>query len=283
LQPPFAHEYTLTETGQLVPQPKQCPLAHVWALAHALPQPPQLPTSDCSSTQVLPQRVGAASGQPEAHPYVPPEPAQTGAAPLHALPQLPQLSALVSWTQAPPQSVYPVTQANPHSPLAHAGWALATVVEQTLPQVSQSFTLLVASTQVPPQSVDAVGGQLAAQAYETPSALAHTGVAPVHALPQLPQSVAVVNGTHAAPQRLKPLLQENAHAPAVHADWALGTAVLQTLPQLPQLRGLDGSTQLPAHAMRPLEHEGASSSSAASEPASSACVASGWETSVWVA
>jgi hypothetical protein len=47
------------------------------------------------STQLPLQFIGAAEGHPDTHEYTPAVPAHTPALPLHALPQLPQLAAVV--------------------------------------------------------------------------------------------------------------------------------------------------------------------------------------------
>jgi hypothetical protein len=47
------------------------------------------------STQLPLQFIGAADGHPDTHEYTPAVPAHTPALPLHALPQLPQLAAVV--------------------------------------------------------------------------------------------------------------------------------------------------------------------------------------------
>jgi len=98
------------------------------------------------STQLPLQLVDAAGGHPETHEYAPPEPAHTDVAPLHATPQLPQLAAVVYWTQAPLQRLYPASQAKAHAPAVHVAWALATTVVQAFPQVPQ-LEGLVRSTQ----------------------------------------------------------------------------------------------------------------------------------------
>jgi hypothetical protein len=89
-------------------------------------------------------------------------------------------------THAPLHSVKPLAQTNVHALLTHTGSAFATVVEHAFPHVMQLSTLLVVSTQLLVQIVDAVDGQLGAHAY-VPSTLTHTGVLSVHALSQPPQ------------------------------------------------------------------------------------------------
>jgi hypothetical protein len=63
-----------------------------------------------------------------------------------------------------------------------------------LPQPEQWLALLVVSTQVFEHTVGAVDGQLAAQAYVSPEPT-HSGVLPVHSLPQLPQLEALDGST----------------------------------------------------------------------------------------
>jgi hypothetical protein len=65
--PDADHEPSLLQVRLCIPQlPQDCdaaplqgqtPLVHVTPVAHALPQPPQLLLSVCSSTHVLPQSV----------------------------------------------------------------------------------------------------------------------------------------------------------------------------------------------------------------------------------
>jgi len=127
-------------------------------LVHAWPQVWQSTMLVVVSTQLPLQSVGVAAGQPEAHEYEVPDPTHAGVLPLQTLPQPPQLAELESWTQAPLQKVYPVSQANPHTLVTHTGWALATAVEHALPQEVQLFASLVVSTQAPLQSVGAAAG-----------------------------------------------------------------------------------------------------------------------------
>jgi hypothetical protein len=68
------------------------------------------------------------------------------------------LDAVVSWTHAPLQSVYPVLQRNEHELLAHAGCALGTVVVHAVPQPLQLFGSVVRSTQLSLQFVGVVDG-----------------------------------------------------------------------------------------------------------------------------
>jgi hypothetical protein len=75
------------------------------AVVHAWAQLPQLAASLVVSTQLPPQSVGAAEGQPDTQAYEPPVPAQTGfpASALHATPHTPQLSEVEYWTHSPLQ------------------------------------------------------------------------------------------------------------------------------------------------------------------------------------
>jgi hypothetical protein len=63
-------------------------------VVHVFPHVLQLFASLVVSTHPPLQFVGATGGQPDTHEYVPPEPAQKDAAPLHAVPQLPQFAAV---------------------------------------------------------------------------------------------------------------------------------------------------------------------------------------------
>jgi len=193
-------------------------------------------------TQVPLQSVGSDAAHPEEQEYEDPDPTQAGVPPVHALPHVPQLDAVVSCTQAPLHATHPLSQANVQLLLTHTAWALATLVVHAWPHVLQLLESLVGSTQLPLQFIDAAAGHPETHEYAPPEP-AHTGVDPVHAAPQLPQLVAVVYCAHAPPQRLYPEWQANAHAPAVHVAWALATLVVHALPQLPQLDGPVRSTQ----------------------------------------
>ncbi len=177
------------------------------------------------SKQVPLHRVGVAAGQPETHM----EFEHTGVPPLHAYaaPQPPQLLLLlVKSTHAPLHALNPPSQAKEHALLTHVAVALATPVEQVWPQVWQSSTSLVVSTQLPLQSVGVAAGQPEAHEYDVPDAT-HAGVPPLHALPQLPQLAAVVNCTQAPLQGVYPVSQANEHALLTHTAWALATLVAQ--------------------------------------------------------
>lgn len=186
------------------------PVVHVWP--HVL----QLSTSVVVFVQPPLQRFGVAPEHPEAHEYVLPEATHVGVAPLHAVPQPPQLFAVLSVTQAPLQLVKPVSQAKVHALFTHTAWALATLVVQAWPHVAQLFESLVGSTQLPLQFVGAADGHPETHEY-APAEPAHTAVLPLHPLPQLPQFAEVVNWTQAPPQRLYPLLQANEQVPSRHA------------------------------------------------------------------
>jgi hypothetical protein len=173
------------------------------------------------STHTPLQSVGVAAGQPETHA----EFWHTGVPPLHtyADPQPPQLlSSFVKLTQAPLQRVYPLLQVNVHELPAHAGAALAMLVEHAVAHVPQWFTLVVVSTHVPLQSVGVPAGQP-----ETHAEPEHTGVPPLHADPQPPQLfLSFVKSMHAPLQALNPALHAKVHAPALHAAAALATFVV---------------------------------------------------------
>lgn len=83
----------------------QAPATHSLPLVQAMLQPPQCISLVCVSAQVVPQVV---SEQVALH--APCE--QKGVAPLHTVPQEPQLFASSSgFTHAPPQELYPVAHA----------------------------------------------------------------------------------------------------------------------------------------------------------------------------
>jgi hypothetical protein len=235
----------------------------------------QLLTSLVVSTQLPLQFVGASDVQP-AHEYEPPDPAQVGVAPLHALPQLPQLTAVLSWMQAPLQSAYPVSHAIEHALLTHTACALATLVVHAWPQALQLFASLVVSTQLPLQFVGAMDGHPDTHEY-APAEPAQTAVVPLHALPQLPQLEAVVSSTQAPLQSEYPTLHAKEHVPAVHVGAAFAIAV-HALPQAPQLAGPVRSTQSSPHAVNPagqppsaaVDSESSAESSAASSVSPSA-------------
>lgn len=109
------------------------------------------------STQLPLQSIGAADGHPDTHEYVPPEPAHTLVVPVHALPQVPQLAAVVYWTHAPPQRLYPALHAIEQTPSAQVGWAFATAVLHAVLQFPHVDTV-VRSTQTSPQA-DRPAGQ----------------------------------------------------------------------------------------------------------------------------
>jgi hypothetical protein len=64
------------------------------------------------------------------------------------------------FTQAPPQSVYGVSHANPQPAALHVPCAWATDVGQVLPHPMQLFGSLVVSTQRPGHVVGVALGQL---------------------------------------------------------------------------------------------------------------------------
>jgi hypothetical protein len=117
-------------------------------------------------------------------------------------------------------------------------------VEHALPQVPQSDTLLVVSTQVPLQRDGVADGQP-----ETHVDPAHTGVPPLHACvdPHPPQLLAsLVKFTHAPLQRVYPLLHVKPHALFAQTAVALATAVVHAWPHVLQLlTSLVVSTQVP--------------------------------------
>ncbi len=94
---------------------------------HAFVQEPQSFALFAVSTQVPPQSVGVAAGQPETHA----DPAHTGVPPLHAndAPQPPQsLLLFAKSTHAPLQALNPLLHVKVHAPETHAAVALETPV-----------------------------------------------------------------------------------------------------------------------------------------------------------
>ena len=108
----------------------QVPLQHPSPAAQALPH--------------LPQFAVVVSGV-----QTPGSPQQPSFAPHSAAVQ-----QLVIGMQAPLQSLKPVSHSNPHVPLLalHVGWALATFVVQTLPQLPQ-FAIVLLTKQTPAQQI----------------------------------------------------------------------------------------------------------------------------------
>lgn len=124
-------------------RPTQSGTAFVTVVEHAVVQVPQWLALLARSTQLPLQGVVVADGQPDRHVYSPasapatPAGPHTGVLPEHALPQPPQLSAVVYWMHAPPHRLYPALHANEHVPAPQVGWALAMDVGHALPQVPQ--------------------------------------------------------------------------------------------------------------------------------------------------
>jgi hypothetical protein len=238
------------------------------SVEHALPHVLQLLASLVRFVQVPLQIVGVADVQPEAHAYELPEATHAGVFPLHVTPQLPQLAEVVSRTQAPLQSVYPVSHAIEHALLTHTAWALATLVVHALPHALQLFASLVVSTQLPLQLVGAADGHPDTHEY-APAAPAHTPVLPLHILPQLPQLAEVVSSTQAPLQSEYPALHSKEHIPAVQVGAAFGVTV-HALPQAPQFAGRVRSRQSSPHAVNPAGQPPSAAVDSESSPESSA-------------
>jgi hypothetical protein len=203
----------------------QVAVALAMPVEHAVEHVPQWLTLLVVSVQVPLHSVGVAAGQPETHE----EFEHTGVPPLHANadPQPPQLLLFVcSLTHAPLHRVNPLSHAKPHALLTHVAAALATLVEQALPQLLQLLTSLVVSTQLPLHVVGAADGQPETHEYAVPDPT-HTGALPVHALPHFPQLAAVVSCTQAPLQGVYPVSQANVHALLTHTAWELATLVVQ--------------------------------------------------------
>jgi hypothetical protein len=126
------------------------------AVVHAWPHVLQLFASLVGSTQLPLQAMGAAGGHPETHEYEPAAPAHTGVPAGHVLPQLPQLAAVVYWTQAPEQRLKPSAHTKPQVLAEHEAAALPTVVVHAWPQPAQFAALAVMSTQPPSHEVSPV-------------------------------------------------------------------------------------------------------------------------------
>jgi hypothetical protein len=211
---------------------------------HTVEQVPQWLGLLVVSVQVPLHSVGVAVGQPETHVEL----EQTGVPPPQAWakPQPPQsLASLVKSTHAPLQRLYPLLHAKVQAPALHAGVALATRVEHTLPHVMQLLGSLVRFTQLPLQIVGAAVVQPEAHEYELPDPT-HAGVSPLHALPQLPQLAEVLSRTQAPLQGVYPVSQANEHPLLTQTAWALATFVVHALPHVMQLfASLVVSTQPP--------------------------------------
>jgi hypothetical protein len=131
-------------------------IALATVVVHAWPHALQLFASLVGSTQLPLQAVGAAGGHPETHEYEPAAPAHTGLLAGHALPQLPQLAAVVYWTQAPEHRLKPSVHTKPQVLAEHEASALPTAVVQAWPQPAQFAALAVTSTQTPSHEVSPV-------------------------------------------------------------------------------------------------------------------------------
>lgn len=130
-------------------------------------------------------------------------PEQAGVAPAQALPQVPQLAASVAVsTHVAPQTTWPPGQA--HDP----AWQVVPPV-QALPQAPQLAALVCRSTQAPPQLVRPAAQQTPPWqvwplAHAAPAPQVHVppvqvSDVPVQALPQAPQSAALVCVSTQAP------------------------------------------------------------------------------------
>jgi hypothetical protein len=149
--------------------------------------------------------------------------------------------SVCSSTQPPLHAVYPVLQAHVHPPAEHTGRAWAMLVVHAFPQVPQLPTLLVVSTQEPPQSESAgvAAGQPDVQAQPAPER-AQTGVPPEHTVPHAPQffvwlrSVSHPSAALALQFAQSAAHAANEHSPAVHSGpLACGRSV-QSLVHVPQ-------------------------------------------------
>jgi len=152
------------------------------------------------------------------------------------------------------QGLYPTLHVNVQALLTHLGCALATLVEQALPQMLQLLGSLVVSTQLRPHSVGEPDGQLDEQAY-VPLAAAQTGVLPLHMLLQVPQLDALAGSTQPPSHAIRPLPQvpgppsaaSPSSAPAA-ASFSGGTRVSTFASAGPRLSASAGPSMPPSHA-----------------------------------
>jgi hypothetical protein len=165
---------------------------------HALPHIPQLLALSRGVSQPL---AGFPSQSPKpalqvAITHVPAAHATVAFASTHALPHIPQLLALFNGVSQPlaglpSQSPKPTLhESTPHVPATQRALPLSTV--HVRPQAPQWLTSLAVSTQLIPQRVWPPIHPLAhvpVRASHT-----HTGVAPEHALPHIPQLLALSRG-----------------------------------------------------------------------------------------
>jgi hypothetical protein len=151
-------------------------------------------------------------------------------------------------------------QLKPQVLALQVGFALATLVEQTLPHVLQLLMSLVVSTHVPPQSVGVDVGQPEMHVLVPPSPAPQTGVDPLQATPHAPQLDVLFSCTHAPLHSVYPALHVIVQDLLTQAGWPLVT-LGHTFPQDPQLVGLLViSTHEPLHRVgavdgQPLTHE----------------------------
>jgi hypothetical protein len=209
------------------------PAVHDVPPRQRMPQPPQLLTSELTSTHANPHCVWSG-----VHCVLHAELEQT--CPLaHAFLHAPQSAGSdVRSTQPPPQSVSPSGHVAviAHWPSAHTPpWP------QTLPHAPQFSGSLLVSTQPPPHAVSPPP--------QPPGQLPFAHAPPVQTLPHAPQLLASVWGSTQAPlQSVSPAAQLATHFPD---EQTLG----QELPHAPQLLGSDcRSTHAPLHESCPVLH-----------------------------
>jgi hypothetical protein len=161
----------------------------------------------------------------------------------NADPQPPQLFLSVcSLTHAPLHAVYPVLHWNVHALDRQRGAALETPVVQTFPQVPQSLTFVVVSTQVPLQLLGVLPLHVPTHVDAT-----QTGVPAPHACPhELQFAGSLVLSTQTPPHWVYPESHAKLQLAPMHVGWACATEMLQWLPQAPQFeRSVCASTQTP--------------------------------------
>jgi hypothetical protein len=181
-----------------------CPFGSdvVQATPPSVPAPPSAPAHPPQLVVVLvvsthaPLQTTWLPVQPETHAYVSPVLGieQTGVPPSQLIPHDPQLSAVVSVTQAPSHKVYPVPHPKEHTPTAQVAIWFAPLVLHARPHPLQLFGSVAVSTQVPEHTVDELPGQVAMHANVWPEA-AQRGVDPLQVVPHAPQFDVVLGST----------------------------------------------------------------------------------------
>jgi hypothetical protein len=169
------------------------------------------------------------------------------------------LGSLLTSTQAPAHSLYPVLHAKPQLPLSHTAWACVTPVVHLLSHCPQWLALLPRSTHVLPHKLGVCVGQPGLQPLAE-----HTGVVAGHRTPHAPQwlgsVMSVSQPVSASPEQFaQPGAQAvgaKLHRPSAEQETAPDTCgrAVQLCPQLPQCWTSLGTQDEP-HDSWPLGHE----------------------------